>query len=69
MPTCRIHRVQTRNPTFSTAAAMRIQDYDSVCDVTKPADIAAALSKRHGNGINSFWLLMEPTVSRHQHSG
>jgi hypothetical protein len=35
---------------------MRIQDYDSVRDVTEPADIAAALSKRHGDGINSFWL-------------
>ena len=35
---------------------MRIDDYDSVCDVTKPADIAVALSKRHGGGINSFWL-------------
>jgi len=44
------------NRAFQRAAAMRIQDYDSVCDVTEPADIAAALSKRHGNGINSFWL-------------
>jgi hypothetical protein len=35
---------------------MRIEDYDSVCDVTKPADIEAALNKRHGGGINSFWL-------------
>jgi len=35
---------------------MRIQDYDSVCDVTNPADIEAALSKRHDGGINSFWL-------------
>jgi len=35
---------------------MRIQDYDSVCGVTKAADIAAALNKRHGDGINSFWL-------------
>jgi hypothetical protein len=35
---------------------MRIHDYDSVCDVAKPADIAAALSKRHDGGINSFWL-------------
>jgi hypothetical protein len=35
---------------------MRIEDYDSVCDVTKPADIEAAPSKRHGGGINSFWL-------------
>jgi Immunity protein Imm1 len=35
---------------------MRIDDYDSACDVTRPADIEAALSKRHGDGINSFWL-------------
>ena len=35
---------------------MRIQDFDSICDVTKPADIMAALSKRHSGGINSFWL-------------
>jgi hypothetical protein len=35
---------------------MRIEDYDSVCDVTKLADIEAALSKRHDGGVNSFWL-------------
>jgi hypothetical protein len=35
---------------------MRIQDYDSVCDVAKPADIEAALHKRHGAGRNAFWL-------------
>jgi hypothetical protein len=35
---------------------MRIQDLDSVCDVTKPSDIDAVLSKRHGIGINAFWL-------------
>ena len=35
---------------------MRIEDYDSVCDVTKAADIETALSKRHGGGTNSFWL-------------
>jgi hypothetical protein len=34
---------------------MRIQDYDSVCDVTTDADIERALSKRH-NGHNEFWL-------------
>jgi Immunity protein Imm1 len=34
---------------------MRIQDYDSVCDVTTPADIERALSKRH-TGHNEFWL-------------
>jgi hypothetical protein len=27
-----------------------------MCDVTAPADIEAALRKRHGAGINSFWL-------------
>ena len=35
---------------------MRIEDYDSDRDVTNPADIDAALSKRHGKGINAFWL-------------
>jgi hypothetical protein len=35
---------------------MRIQDYDSVCNVKSPADIEAALSKRHGAGRNAFWL-------------
>jgi hypothetical protein len=35
---------------------MRIQDYDSECDVANPADIEAALSKRHRGGINAFWL-------------
>ena len=35
---------------------MRIDDYYSECEVTKPADIEAALSKRHGDGINSFML-------------
>src|SRR5579864_5030310 len=35
---------------------MRIEDYDSECDVTKPADIEAALSKRHAGEINAFWL-------------
>jgi hypothetical protein len=35
---------------------MRIEDYDSECDVTDPADIEAALRKRHDGGINSFWL-------------
>jgi hypothetical protein len=35
---------------------MRVQDYDSLCDATRPADIEAALSKRHVGGINSFWL-------------
>lgn len=35
---------------------MRIQDYDSVCNVKSPADIEAALRKRHGAGRNAFWL-------------
>src|SRR5579862_1396513 len=35
---------------------MRIEDYDSGSEVTDPADIDAALSKRHGDGLNSFWL-------------
>jgi hypothetical protein len=35
---------------------MRIEDYDSECEATDPADIDAALSKRHGDGLNSFWL-------------
>jgi hypothetical protein len=34
---------------------MRIEDYESKCDLTAPADIAAALSKRYG-GRNTFWL-------------
>jgi hypothetical protein len=35
---------------------MRIQDYWSVWNLTDPTDIAAALSKRHGSGRNTFWL-------------
>jgi hypothetical protein len=35
---------------------MKIEDYDSVCDVTNFQEIEAALGKRHGNGMNSFWL-------------
>jgi hypothetical protein len=35
---------------------MRIQDYDSVCNVTSPADIEAALRKRYGAGCNAFSL-------------
>jgi hypothetical protein len=50
------HRLQTRNLIFQQAAAVRIQDYDSVCNVTRPADIDAALRKRHGSGRNAFWL-------------
>jgi hypothetical protein len=35
---------------------MKIEDYDSVCEVATSQDIEAALSKRHGNGMNTFWL-------------
>jgi len=35
---------------------MKIEDYDSVCDVVSAQDIEAALSRRHHNGMNSFWL-------------
>jgi hypothetical protein len=35
---------------------MRIQDNDSVSNVTDPVEIEAALSKRHVAGRNSFWL-------------
>ena len=35
---------------------MKIHDYDTVWDVTKPADIEVALRKRHGAGRNAFWL-------------
>ena len=37
-------------------ADMRIEDYDSDREATDPTDIDAALSKRHGDGLNSFWL-------------
>jgi len=35
---------------------MRIEDYDTVWDVTSPADIATAMRTRHGAGRNAFWL-------------
>jgi hypothetical protein len=35
---------------------MFVQDLDSVHNVEKPAEIDAALSRRHRAGINSFWL-------------
>jgi hypothetical protein len=35
---------------------VKIQDYNTIWDVTKPADIETALSKRHGVGRNPFWL-------------
>jgi hypothetical protein len=35
---------------------MRVEDFETALEVTTPADLEAALSKRHGVGINSFWL-------------
>jgi hypothetical protein len=35
---------------------MKIQDYDTVRNVTSPAEIEAALRTRHGAGRNAFWL-------------
>jgi hypothetical protein len=35
---------------------MRIEDFDSVCDVTKPVDIDAVVSKHHDGGNNALWL-------------
>jgi hypothetical protein len=35
---------------------MKIEDYDAVCEAATSQDIEAALSKRHGNGMNTFWL-------------
>ena len=35
---------------------MKVQDNDSVSNVTSPAEVEAALGKRHGGGRNSFWL-------------
>jgi hypothetical protein len=35
---------------------MRIQDYETVWDLTDPEEIEAALSTRHGGGRNAFWL-------------
>jgi hypothetical protein len=35
---------------------MRVEDFDPECDVASPADIDAALRRRHGVGVNSFWL-------------
>jgi Immunity protein Imm1 len=35
---------------------MRIQDNDSVFNVTSPQDIEAALRRRHSPDRNSFWL-------------
>ena len=35
---------------------MRIEDYDSACDVIRPADIESALRKRRDGGVNAFWL-------------
>jgi hypothetical protein len=35
---------------------MKIEDYDSACDVISPADIESALRKRRDGGVNEFWL-------------
>jgi hypothetical protein len=35
---------------------MKIEDFDSVHDLTTRLEIERALSKRHDAGINSFWL-------------
>ena len=35
---------------------MRIEDYDFVCEAATSQEIEVALSRRHGNGMNSFWL-------------
>jgi hypothetical protein len=39
---------------------MRIQDYNTVWNVTSPAEIEAALRTRHGAGRNAFWLSPRP---------
>ena len=35
---------------------MKIEDYDSAFEAVNPREIEVALSKRHENGMNSFWL-------------
>jgi hypothetical protein len=35
---------------------MVVEDFESAHEVTNPAEIEAVLSKRHGAGVNSFWL-------------
>lgn len=35
---------------------MRIEDYNTVWNVTSPADVEVALTIRHGAGRNAFWL-------------
>jgi hypothetical protein len=35
---------------------MKVEDYHTAWNITKPADIEVALSKRHGAGRNAFWL-------------
>jgi immunity protein Imm1 of predicted polymorphic toxin system len=37
-------------------AAVRVEDFETALEVTTPTDLEAALSKRHGAAINSFWL-------------
>jgi hypothetical protein len=35
---------------------MKIEDFDSVQDLSTPLEIETALGKRHDSGLNSFWL-------------
>jgi len=35
---------------------MKIEDFDSIQDLTTPLEVETALSKRHDAGLNSFWL-------------
>jgi hypothetical protein len=35
---------------------MWVEDFGCGRDITTPQDLAAALNKRYGDGINSFWL-------------
>jgi hypothetical protein len=35
---------------------MRIWDFECGHDATTPAEVESVLSKRHGAGINSFWM-------------
>jgi hypothetical protein len=35
---------------------MRVEDFETMREVATPPEVEAALSKRHGDGINSFWI-------------
>jgi len=35
---------------------MKIQDFDTLFESVRPEEVEAALSRRHADGINSFWL-------------